>query len=198
MKSLADGLPPAIAEQIHPDWRRNEASYWIARDRLLDTYHGQWIGFANGAVIASGPSAVEVFRQADASGLHPFVTCVGREDEPCQMRRCRFAYDVTETCSLRAPLWQGLQRHTAGSGGHCGTPLGASPFGLDPSHPAWKPGPGWLGSSRPCRLGPQRCRGDEDVHRGRQKARAEQDGLRSTLPGYRPAHVRNKDLASVS
>jgi len=25
MKSLADGLPPDIARQIHPEWRKNEA-----------------------------------------------------------------------------------------------------------------------------------------------------------------------------
>ena len=40
MKSLADGLPPEIARQIHPDWRKNEAAYWAARDQLL----GQRLG----------------------------------------------------------------------------------------------------------------------------------------------------------
>src|SRR5947199_1417336 len=87
MKSLADQLPPEIAGQIHPDWRHNEAAYWAARDRLLAQYQGQWIGFADGAVIASGTSPVAVFHAAEASGRHPFVTCVGREDEPCRMRR---------------------------------------------------------------------------------------------------------------
>ncbi len=95
MKSLADGLPPAIAQRIHPDWRRNEREYWAARDRLLEQYQGQWIGFANGAVIASGSSPVDVFHQAQASGLHTYFTCVGREYEPCQMRRSCFAYDTT-------------------------------------------------------------------------------------------------------
>ena len=28
MKSLADELPPEIARQIDPDWRKNEAAYW--------------------------------------------------------------------------------------------------------------------------------------------------------------------------
>ena len=28
MNSLADGLPPQIARQVHPDWRKNEAAYW--------------------------------------------------------------------------------------------------------------------------------------------------------------------------
>jgi len=93
MKSLADGLPPEIARQVHPDWRRNEAAYWAARDQLLSQYQGQWIGFADGAVIASGTSPVAVFHAAEASGRNPFVTCVGREDEPTRMRRVSFAYD---------------------------------------------------------------------------------------------------------
>jgi predicted aspartyl protease len=95
MTSLADGLPPDIARQIHPDWRKNEATYWSVRDQLLGQYRGQWIGFADGTVIASGTSPVAVFHEAEASGRHPFVTCVGREDEPCRMRRARFAYDAS-------------------------------------------------------------------------------------------------------
>ena len=95
MKSLAEGLPPELARQIHPDWRKNEAGYWAVRDRLLSQYQGQWIGFADGAVIASGTSPVAVFHAAEASGRHPFVTCVGREDEPTRMRRARFPYDAS-------------------------------------------------------------------------------------------------------
>lgn len=95
MKSIADQLPPEIARQIHPDWRKNEADYWAIRDQLLNQYQGQWIGFADGVVIASGTSPVAVFHAAEASGRHPFVTCVGREDEPCRMRRASFAYDNT-------------------------------------------------------------------------------------------------------
>ena len=93
MKSLADGLPPEIARQVHPDWRKNEAAYWDVRDQLLAQYAGQWIGFADGAVIASGTSPVAVFHAAEATGRNPFVTCVGHEDEPVRMRRVSFAYD---------------------------------------------------------------------------------------------------------
>ena len=93
MKSIADQLPPEIARQIHPDWRRNEAGYWAERDQLLSQYQGQWIGFADGAVVASGTSPVEVFHTAEASARSPFVTCVGREHEPVRMRRACFAYD---------------------------------------------------------------------------------------------------------
>ena len=95
MKSLADLLPPEIARQVHPVWRKNETDYWAARDHLLAQYGGQWIGYAGGAVVASGGSPVAVFHAAEASGLHPFVTCVGREDEPCRVRRTPFPYDTS-------------------------------------------------------------------------------------------------------
>ena len=94
MKSLADNLPPEFAAKIHPDWRKNEAAYWTSRAQLLKTYQGQWIGFADGAVIASGQSAVEVLHDAQQSGRHPFVTCVGRENEPDRIRRATFSYNA--------------------------------------------------------------------------------------------------------
>ena len=87
MKSIADQLPPEIARQIHPDRRKNEAAYWAVRDQLLDQYRGQWIGFADGTVIASGSSPVTVFHAAEATGRHPFFICVGREEQPCRIRR---------------------------------------------------------------------------------------------------------------
>ena len=93
MRSLADQLPPAVADQIDPAWRKNEADYWATRDRLVDQYRGRWIGFADGAVIASGTSPVAVFHAAEATGRNPFVTCVGHEDEPTRMRRAGFAYE---------------------------------------------------------------------------------------------------------
>jgi len=95
MKSLIEGLPPEVAQRIHPDWRKNEAAYWAERDKLLVQYRDQWIGFANGLMIAAGTSPVEVFHRAQESGLHPFVTCVGHEHEPCRMRRTSFSYDAT-------------------------------------------------------------------------------------------------------
>ena len=95
MKSLADGLPPEIAKQVHPDWRKNEAEYWAARDQLLGQYRGQWIGFANGSVLAFGTRPVTVFQAAHQAAEHPYVICVGREDEPYRMRRTNFAYDTS-------------------------------------------------------------------------------------------------------
>ena len=34
MTSLADALPPQVAQQIHPHWRKNEAEYWAIRRDL--------------------------------------------------------------------------------------------------------------------------------------------------------------------
>src|SRR5438477_13006056 len=87
MKSIADRLPPEIARQLHPDRRKNEAAYWAVRDQLLDQYRGQWVGFADGRVVASGASPVAVLEEAEATGLHPFFICVGREDEPTRVLR---------------------------------------------------------------------------------------------------------------
>jgi len=94
VKNIADQLPPEIARQLHPDRRKNEAAYWAVRDQLLDQYGGQWIGFADGRVIASGTSPVSVFHAAEATGLHPFFICVGKEEEPCRIRRLAFPYDA--------------------------------------------------------------------------------------------------------
>ncbi len=94
MNRIADQLPPEIARQIHPDRRKNEADYWAVRDQLLSQYQGQWVGFADGKVIASGTSPVAVFHAAEATGLHPFFICVGREEQPCRIRRAAFPYDA--------------------------------------------------------------------------------------------------------
>ena len=93
MRSLADGLPPEIAQQINPDWRKNEAEYWSVRDHLLDKYQGQWIAFADGAVVAANIRPVAVFQTAHQSAPHAYVICVGREEEPVRMRRASFAYN---------------------------------------------------------------------------------------------------------
>lgn len=95
MTSLATGLPPEVAAAIPPAWRENERAYWAARPALLATHRGVWVAFADGAVVASGPRAVEVFHAAAASGRHPFVARVGAEDEPCRMRRAAFPYDAS-------------------------------------------------------------------------------------------------------
>ncbi|MCP4656162.1 MAG: hypothetical protein GY856_12180 [bacterium] len=94
MKSLLDGLPPEVARRIHPDWRKNETDYWVQRDRLLSQYRDHWIAFAQGSVIVSGTSPVDVLHDARQSAQHPYVTCVGHEHEPCRMRRQTFEYDT--------------------------------------------------------------------------------------------------------
>ena len=82
VRSLIKGLPPEIAKRVHPDWQKNETEYWAQRDTLLRQYAGQWIGFAEGRVIACGTSPVEVFHAAQASGKHPFVTRVVTKTSP--------------------------------------------------------------------------------------------------------------------
>jgi hypothetical protein len=89
MNSLADGLPPEIAAQVHPEWRANETAYWSVRDSLRAKYDGQWVAFAGGQVLAAGRSPVEVLQVAQRSGLHPYFARVGAETEPTQMRSSR-------------------------------------------------------------------------------------------------------------
>jgi hypothetical protein len=132
MKSLADGLPPEIAQKLHPDWRKNEAAYWAVRDQLLSQYQGQWIGFADGAVIVAASAPLEVFLVVHQSGRHPFVIRVGHEDQPWyRIRRTSFAYDTTYA-SLGLPGWSGvsvpassrLRSPGAYPGSGCAQPLG--------------------------------------------------------------------------
>jgi hypothetical protein len=116
MKSIADQLPAEIARQIHPDRRKNEVAYWAVRDQLLDQYRGQWIGFADGRVIASGISPVTVFHAAETTGLHPFFICVGKEEEPCRIRRVAFSYDASYSGEA-LPLVHAEFRQARGSPG---------------------------------------------------------------------------------
>ncbi len=116
MHSIANQLPPEIAQQIHPDRRNNEAGYWAVRDELLGQYRDQWIGFADGKVIASGVSPVAVLHAAESTGLHPFFICVGREDEPSRIRRVSFTYDSSYPTEA-LPLMSVELRSTQGSPG---------------------------------------------------------------------------------
>lgn len=93
-KSMGEGLPPEIAEQVHPDVIKNEAAYWAVRDQLLSQYQDKWIGFADGEVIASGTIPVDVFHAAMSTGRHPFFICVGHEHEPSRIRRTTFPYNL--------------------------------------------------------------------------------------------------------
>lgn len=95
MKSLADGLPPEFAQQLHPDWRKNEAEYWTVRDPLLSQYQGQWIGFADGAVNVAAANSSELLQVVHQSARHPFMIRVGHEDQPwCRIRRTTFLCDT--------------------------------------------------------------------------------------------------------
>ena len=116
MKSLADQLPPEIARRIHPEWRANEAAYWAGRDRLLEQYQGQWVAFAGGAVLAVCKTSLDVLHTPGVVERHPFVICVGREDEPYRIRRAAFAYDATYS-GQALPLLSAEFRSESGSAG---------------------------------------------------------------------------------
>ncbi len=94
MKSLADELPPEVAQHVHLDWRKNEAGYWAAREGLLADRRGQWVAFADGAVVASGSRAVLVMEEAQQAAPNAYIACVGHEDAPHVIRRGSFAYDA--------------------------------------------------------------------------------------------------------
>jgi predicted aspartyl protease len=116
MKSLAAGLPKDIARQIHPSWRKNEAGYWAVRDQLLGQYRNQWIGFSDGVVVASGTRPVVVFHAAHQVAEHPYVICVGRENEPFRIRRVNFAYDASYPAEPLPVIRAEFRRASGGSG----------------------------------------------------------------------------------
>jgi hypothetical protein len=117
MRSLADGLPPEIARQVHPDWRKNEAEYWAVRDKLLGQYQDQWVAFADGAILAAGTTPLEVSVAAHQSKRHPFVIRVGHEQQPWyRIRRTSFSYDTTYG-NVALPIVTAEFRATSGSVG---------------------------------------------------------------------------------
>jgi hypothetical protein len=91
MRSLADGLPPDVLADIPKEWFDNEREYWKVQPEILADFNGQWIAFADGLVIASGPIPVDVYHAAAASKRHPYMARVGAEYEPTRMRRVTFA-----------------------------------------------------------------------------------------------------------
>jgi hypothetical protein len=116
MKSLSEGLPPEVAARVNPRWRENERAYWASRDALLVEHGGRWIAFADGEVIASGTSPVEVLHAGQSSGRHPFIARVGAEGEPCPMRRVAFSYDAAYP-GEPLPLISAEFRATGGTSG---------------------------------------------------------------------------------
>jgi hypothetical protein len=52
----------------------------------MNQYQGQWIGFADGAVVASGTRPVAVFHGAHKAAEHPYVVGLAREQEPSRIR----------------------------------------------------------------------------------------------------------------
>lgn len=80
--SIADALPPDVARQVHPDWRKNEAAYWAVREVLLGPYQGPWIAFSDGAVIVVAAAPLDVFLAVNQLRTHPYIVRVGYESTP--------------------------------------------------------------------------------------------------------------------
>ena len=95
MTSLADQLPPDIAGPDSPRLAEERSPLTRANaTALLAEYQGKWIAFAEGAVVASATTPLEVFLAIQNSPLHPYVVRVGHEGEPWyRIRRESFLYD---------------------------------------------------------------------------------------------------------
>ena len=112
MKSLADELPPELAQYVHPNWRANEQGYWAVRDTLLSEYGGQWVAFADGQVIAAGSNPVVVSHAS--AGRHAFFIVCGAEDVGPRMRRVAFPYDTAYHRGPPLPVLSAEVRATSG------------------------------------------------------------------------------------
>ena len=97
MKNIADQLPPEIARQIHPDRRKNETAYWVARDQLLDPYRDHWIGFADGKVVASGSKSRYRVSRSRGNGSAPFfhLRGAGRRTVPHPPRHVSVRHELS-------------------------------------------------------------------------------------------------------
>jgi len=109
MKRILSRLPPEIAALVHPDWKRNEKSYWASRETLLRQYEGQWIGFADDAVIASGDRPVQVLHAAQRAGTPRSAPARRAARGPPSIRnvcrsRGRAAEDASQYLQLRQHL----------------------------------------------------------------------------------------------
>ena len=82
----------------HPDQLAQACSGLLGRPRQAPVPISRpLIAFADGKVIASGTSPVEVFWAAQQAHLHPFLIRVGHEDEPTRTLRICFASTLCGT-----------------------------------------------------------------------------------------------------
>ena len=53
-----------------------------------------WVSYSCADLHRAFTSPVTVLHAADATGLHPFFICVGKEEQPCRIRHASFPYDA--------------------------------------------------------------------------------------------------------
>lgn len=73
-------LTPTLKKRLHKAFLENERLYWQTRDRLLHQYHGQWVAFVGGGVIASGDDLLNVTDRAGEQDPDAYITRVGEEN----------------------------------------------------------------------------------------------------------------------
>lgn len=111
-----DLLPPEQKKLVHPDFLADEQAYLRMREDLLSQYCGQWVVIHHGKVIAADTNLLAVMEKASASGGHPFVACVGREDTVFRVRHTVFPYDSAylpfPLPRILATFWNHAQTHS--------------------------------------------------------------------------------------
>ena len=95
MKSIADQLPPKSPGNSTLTGARTKRATGLSATNSSISTAASGSALPMAVVIASGTSPVTVFHAAEASGRHPFFICVGREEEPCRIRRVTFPYDAS-------------------------------------------------------------------------------------------------------
>lgn len=94
MRSSTAHLPARQRQRVDADFLANEQAYIAMRDELLRSYFGQWVAIHEDRVVAVGDSLASVTDAAAASGGHPYVARVGKEDSVVfRVRRADFDYD---------------------------------------------------------------------------------------------------------
>lgn len=85
-------------QNLHPEFLENESSYWKMRDEFLSTHQGRWIAYdQKRGILSTADSFLEIGQQIFDIEGHPYVVCVGKEDDLVVKTRRIFLYDSTYT-----------------------------------------------------------------------------------------------------
>ncbi|MBX9679945.1 MAG: hypothetical protein K2X38_14375 [Gemmataceae bacterium] len=107
---------PRLLDKSTPTGARTRRSIGLSATSSFVNIKIQRIAFAAGAVIAACKTSLKMLHTPSVVAQHPFVICVGREDEPYRIRRSPFAYDLTYP-GQALPLLGAEFRSVSGSAG---------------------------------------------------------------------------------